>query len=234
MTNSTRTILGGVVLALLVAAIAVVIPAGEALVWIGVAAMWMAIVAMVLSTLFVTQGKRSHEPQSFVFPLLAWQFLGLHAVLTAAVLGLSATSIWSPPWALFLLGHVILLGVFTLLLLATSAGKDEIDQVGENTRAKVTDWRLVVADVAAVREKVPQAHPDATGVLKAIESVHDALRYSDPMSNPALESIETGVRSAVADLVVAVESGRMADVSGLADQVQTHLRDRNNRLKVLK
>ena len=75
MTNSTRTILGGVVLALLVAAIAVVIPAGENLVWIGVVAMWVAIVAMVLSTLFVTQGKRLLEPQSFVFPLLAWQFL---------------------------------------------------------------------------------------------------------------------------------------------------------------
>ena len=234
MTNSTRTILGGVVLALLVAAIAVVIPAGENLVWIGVAAMWMAIVAMVLSTLFVTQGKRSLEPQSFVFPLLAWQFLCLHALLSAAVLGLSAMGIWSSPWALFLVGHVILLGVFTLLLLATSAGKDEIDQVGENTRAKVTDWRLVVADVAAVREKVPKGHPDAAVVLKAIESVHDALRYSDPMSNPTLESIETGVRSAVADLVAAVESGRMAEVSGLAEQVQTRLRDRNNRLKVLK
>ena len=234
MTNSTRTILGGVVLALLVAAIAVVIPAREDLVWISVAAMSVAIVAMVLSTLFVAQGKRALEPQSFVFPILAWQVLSLHGLLSAVVLGLSATGIWSTPWALFLLGHVILLGVFTLLLLATSAGKDEIDQVGENTRAQVTGWRLVVADIAAVREKVPKGHPDATGVLKAIESVHDALRYSDPMSNPTLESIETGVRSAVADLVVAVESGRMADVSGLADQVQTHLRDRNNRLKVLK
>jgi hypothetical protein len=234
MTNSTRTILGGVVLALLVAAIAVVIPAGEALVWISVAAMWVAILAMVLSTLFVAQGKRTLEPQSFVFPLLAWQFLGLHALLSAAVLGLSATGIWSTPWAPFLVGHVILLGVFTLLLLATSAGKDEIDRIGENTRAKVTDWRLLVADIAAVREKVTKGHPDVAAVLQAIESVHDALRYSDPMSNPTLESIETGVRSAVADLVAAVESGRMAEVSGLADQVQTRLRDRNNRLKALK
>lgn len=234
MTNSTRTILGGVVLALLVAAIAVVIPAGEDLVWIGVAAMWVAIVAMVLSTLFVTQGKRALEPQSFVFPILAWQFLGLHGLLSAVVLGLSATGIWSSPWALFLVGHVILLGVFTLLLLATSAGKDEIDQVAENTRAKVTDWRLLVADVAEVREKVPRGHPDGAAALKAIESVQDALRYSDPMSNLALESIETGVRSAVADLVAAVESGRMAEVSGLAEQAQTRLRDRNNRLKALK
>ncbi len=234
MTNSTRTILGGVVLALLIAAIAVVIPAGEALVWISVAAMWVAILAMVLSTLFVAQGKRALEPQSLVFPLLAWQFLGLHALLSAAVLGLSATGIWSPPWALFLLGHVILLAVFTLLLLATSAGKDEIDRIGENTRAKVTDWRLLVADIAALREKAPKGHPDAAAVLQAIESVHDALRYSDPMSNPTLESIETGVRSAAADLVAAVESGRWTEVSGLAEQFQTRLRDRNSRLKALK
>jgi hypothetical protein len=234
MTNSTRTILGGIVLALLVAAIAVVIPAVPALVWVAVSAMWVAILCMVLATLFVAQGRRTSGPQDFVFPILAWQFLGLHALLSVAVLGLSATGIWSAPWAVFLVGHVILLGVFTLLVLATSAGKDEVDQTGESTRAKVSDWRMLLADLAAAREKVPKDHPDGSVALKAIASLHDALRYSDPMSNPALEPFETALRATVAELVAAVDSTRLAEVPVLADQIQVRLKDRNTRLKALK
>jgi hypothetical protein len=234
MTNSTRTILGGVVLALLVAAIAVVTPAVPALVWVAISAMWVAILCMVLATLFVGEGRRIGGPQDFVFPILAWQFLGLHGFLSVVVLGLSATGIWSAPWAVFLVGHVILLGVFTLLVLATSAGKDEIDKAGENTRVKVTDWRLLVADIAAAREMVPKDHPEGSVALKAIGSIHEALRYSDPMSNPALEPVEMALRSAIAELVAAAGSARLAEIPGLADQIQIRLKDRNTRLKALK
>jgi len=234
MTNSTRTILGGIVLALLVAAIAVVIPAVPTLVWVAVSAMWVAILCMVLTTLFVAEGRRIGRPQDFVFPILAWQFLGLHALLSVAVLGLSATGIWSAPWAVFLVGHVILLGVFTLLVLATSAGKAEIDQAGENAQVKVTDWRLLLTDIASAREKVPKDHPHGTAALKAIGSLHDAFRYSDPMSNPALQPIEAALRSAVAELVTAVDSTRLAEVPSLTDQIQVQLKDRNTRLKALK
>lgn len=234
MPNSTRTILGGVVLALLVASVASVTPAAAALVRVAIAAMWMAILSMVLATVFVAEGKRIGGPHHFVFPILAWQFLGLHALLSALVLGLSAAGIWSAPWAVFLVGHLLLLGTFTLLVLATSAGKDEIDRVGENTRAKVTDWRLLVADVAAAREMVPKDHPDGSVASKAIATVHDALRYSDPMSNPALESIETDLRSAIAELVAAAGANRVAEIPGLADQVRLRLTDRNTRLKALK
>ncbi len=196
--------------------------------------MWVAILCMVLATLFVAEGRRIGGPQDFVFPILAWQFLGLHAFLSVVVLGLSATGIWSAPWAVFLVGHVILLGVFTLLVLATSAGKDEIDKAGENTRIKVTDWRLLVADIAAAREMVPKDHPDRSVALKAIGSIHEALRYSDPMSNPALEPVEMALRSAIAELVAAAGSARLAEIPDLADQIQIRLKDRNTRLKALK
>jgi hypothetical protein len=234
MNNSTRTILAGVVLALLVGALALVIPAAASLLWVTVMAMWLAITAMVLTTLFAVGGRRADGPQALVFPILAWQFLGLHGLLSVVVLLLDAVGVWSMPWAVLLVGHLVILGVFTLLLLAASAGKEEIDQAQTVVREKVTDWRVLMADVAAARDRIPRGNPEAAVALKAVEGIHDALRYSDPMSIPALASIEEELRSAISELAGATGAAQWQSVPRLADRIQSVLKDRNTRVKALK
>ncbi len=233
MNNSIRTVLGGVVLALMVLGLAVIIPATPGMLWSNVGAMLVSILMMVLATLFVlNEGQKG--PQVFVFPSLAWQFLGYHVLLAVVTIVLDLLVVWSTPWAVVLVGHSIVLGILTLLVLGTSVGKDEIEQTQDLVRVKVSNWKGLVAEVAVVRGRVPAGNPEAQKALKALDALHEVFRYSDPMTHPSLETQEADLRSAILELSPTVEGSQWEEVISRCQRLQERLQERNVRVKGLK
>ena len=66
------------------------------------------------------------------------------------------------------------------------------------------------------------------------KKVYEAVRYSDPMSNSALSSIESEITITFAKLSEAVVDDNFETVSEFTSEIIILLGDRNNKCKLLK
>ena len=65
-------------------------------------------------------------------------------------------------------------------------------------------------------------------------AVRDAVQYADPMSNPALDSLEQEIRSNIAQLVRLVEEKKTSEIYALCVTIQDQIKDRTKRLQILR
>ena len=77
------------------------------------------------------------------------------------------------------------------------------------------------------------ARAKSEAAKEATKKVYEAIRYSDPMSNNALASVESQITVAFARLSDAV-SNETGDIATIADEVVILLGDRNKKCKLLK
>ncbi len=234
MNHTIKTCLGGLVLGILASGIYFLLPGGTPLLHVAYGAVLVALLLMVVATLVVVQRLRRAEPQHFVFPLIAWQYFMVHLVVSAMVLALDAFGVWSMPWGLFCVLHGGLLAWFLVKLLAVAAGQEAIEEVQATRQAAVGNWRMLVLDLEAVRDRLPADQPESGAARREIQSLREAFSYSDPMSNPALEPLEAGIRSGIARLGELVQAGELGRVGEACNALQQQLKDRNRRTLALK
>jgi hypothetical protein len=74
-------------------------------------------------------------------------------------------------------------------------------------------------------------------MAKDIQPVADALRFSDPMSHPSLESYENDIKDSLVRLEQAVsekDAENAEKISALCVTLLRQIKDRNNRVKLVK
>jgi formylglycine-generating enzyme required for sulfatase activity len=233
MNNKIKINLGGLVLGLIATSLYLVLPGGSPLHPVAYAATLVAILLMVLSARVLTQGS-ANLPQDSVFPLLAWSYLVGNLLLSLLVLGLDSAALWSAPWPLFCVAQTLLLGWFTLRILAASAGQEHITTIGEAVAIKIIDWRLILADLDAIKSRLPASVADRAQALKELQKVYEAFRYSDPMSNPVLAELEATLKADVSTFEATVAGGNNEAITLGTTALLNRLKDRNNRVQLLK
>ena len=67
-----------------------------------------------------------------------------------------------------------------------------------------------------------------------VTAVRDAVKFADPMSNPALDGLEQEIRTNIAELARLVEEKKAAEVGALCVRIQDQIKDRAKRLQTLK
>ena len=114
------------------------------------------------------------------------------------------------------------------------------NRVRENFQAQEELWRLESllrdAEFRALQSQVNQmaaqcANPDAAA---AVRKLAEELRYSDPVSSPALEEAERDLSAAVADLQSAVADDDSEAVKQLCRKAAALLAERNRLCKLHK
>ena len=159
---------------------------------------------------FVTRG--------YAITAIAFSFL---------IAALDCSGAWTMPLRWFLFVQIIFAAVLAIMLLLLGMGKDHIENAGGVT-AKYSNWKLLLADVETVLAKVaPESQNDVT-------AVRDAVKYADPMSNPALDALEQEIRSNIMQLAGLVEEKKASEVSALCVKIQNQIKDRAKRLQTLK
>ena len=73
-----------------------------------------------------------------------------------------------------------------------------------------------------------------SAIKDEIKKVYEAVRYSDPMSNDALNGIESQITLRMSELVESVEKGDINLVSKNAKEIIVLVNDRNRKGKLLK
>lgn len=230
MNNKIKIVLGGLVIALMATAVYLLLPGEPGLNHVAYGAAMVGIAVMVVSALILGRSGAT-IPQDAVFPITAWGYLISNLLLSALVLGLEAVSMWIAPWPLLCLAHTLLLGGFTLRLLALAAGKEHIDGVGETAALKVTDWGMLLADLEGLKDRVPAALSGREKVVRELQALHEAFRYSDPMSTAPLDA---GLKTDAAALAGLVSTAGAEEIATACGKLLSRLKDRNTRVRALK
>ena len=165
---------------------------------------------------------------SIAFPLALKAYLIATLGMAVLFVLLDLAGIWSIQVKWYLALQTIVIGLTAWKLLALGAGQDAIRQVDEEVQQKVTNWKLVQADAEAVLQSAPSS------MRKDISALRDAIRYADPMSKPEVAAQEEELVAGIETLKTLVAENKADDASALCTRLQNVIRDRANRLKILK
>jgi len=162
------------------------------------------------------------------FPLVAWNYFGAELGLSAVAVLLEYFGVWVMPVGWFCLLHILLLAFFAWKMLAMDAGQETIEEVGREVKARTLDWKMLRADAEALLGETPEAFK------KPVSEVRDAVRYADPMSDPALGEQDAAIAAGLHGLAKQVKTGDADAVRKLCDELLRRIKDRNTRAKMLK
>lgn len=88
--------------------------------------------------------------------------------------------------------------------------------------------------MAVVETENIMARATTTEIKTEVEKVYDALRYSDPMSNPALDEAEKKIDNNLRRLEKAVTSNDSVSTLNTVAELLLAIKERNSKCKLLK
>lgn len=135
---------------------------------------------------------------------------------------------WIPVW-LAVLVYTAALGAAVIGLIAAEAVADGIHSQDAGLKRSVAAMRSLQSQVNQMAAQC--ANPDAAA---AVRKLAEELRYSDPVSSPALEEAERDLSAAVADLQSAVADDDSETVKQLCRKAAALLAERNRLCKLHK
>ena len=118
---------------------------------------------------------------------------------------------------------VLILGLFAVLMISSQTARDEINRVENKVKEKVDYIRLIQCEVELLANTEKNAK-----TKKALEALAEKIRFSDPMSNEQLISIEEKIKEKIEELKC---SKTKMDVICEIDSLLT---ERNSKAKILK
>jgi hypothetical protein len=186
---------------------------------LGIAAFWWSGMSLV--------GNAERYPWGMAFPATVCRYLIVEVVFSAVFVLLEQLSLFRLPVTWFSLIHAVILAFFTIRLVLLKSGGEIIERRGAVIRENVSALSFLRADVSAILEKMP-------GMARDIQPVADALRYSDPMSHPSLAPYENAIKDGVIQLEQAASQNDTEKISSLCVTLLRQIKDRNNRLKLVK
>jgi hypothetical protein len=87
---------------------------------------------------------------------------------------------------------------------------------------------MLLADTESLLTTVPAS------MKESVSEVRDAIRYADPISHPDIAKLDESIRTGVIQLKKLVAENNESEVSALCQKIIDNVRDRSDRLKLLK
>jgi signal transduction histidine kinase len=124
---------------------------------------------------------------------------------------------------------IVLMGVAAIGVIATDNARDVVEEIDQNIVEKtrtVVRFRLDVEGIVDCCQD--------TSLKKSIEKLSEAIRYSDPVSNEQLKSIEDKLGVEVNNLSEMVTANDVEAAQKKVLEIQNLLAERNRKCKALK
>ena len=123
----------------------------------------------------------------------------------------------------------IILGINIIAVVKASAAIDIVSGVDQKVKESTLFIKSLTVDAESLVSRAK-----SEDVKAACKKVYEAVRYSDPMSNSALASVESEITIKFAKLSDAVAADSAESVADIADELIILLGDRNKKCKLLK
>ncbi len=159
-------------------------------------------------------------------PLITISYSGLVLML---IIGAAAIAIPGLPSWLAVIAGVVILGFTAIAVIKAGWAANAVSKVDERVAAQTSFIKSLIVDTESI---LSRAKSDA--VKAECKKVHEAVRYSDPMSNDALSVIEAKITVKVDEFSSAVGVEDAEKAKEIADEIVILVADRNKKCKVLK
>jgi len=166
-------------------------------------------------------------PLLVAFPKLIWIYFT--SQLSVSVVFLIRENFFigdAFPIGIFIAVHIGMLAFFGILLVLLKGGTTIIAQRDAEVKQKVATLQMMRLDVESILNK----HPEHA---KPLKQVIEALKYSDPMSNPALAVYEEQIHKSIFAMT-GLEGNDPANIPQICETLLTQIEERNRRVKVMK
>lgn len=187
--------------------------------------MGLALLALVISSVFVATLKVDTKEKMFLtIPQIRTAFISL--VLGIAV---SGVYLFAMPTPVVIVSYVAVYGICAIIIIFAKAAKKEVERIDENVKTQTFFIKALTVEAATLvaKAKSPEIKSEVT-------KVYEAVRYSDPMSNEALENAETLIASKYNEFQTAVSQNDLDAVKTLSNELLLLIKDRNSKCKILK
>ena len=205
---------------LLFAVIALIVPTAKT------ASFWVAFIFTIIS--FIAQiiiwkkafGKAETLKSKFIGLSIIYIgiiYLIVQLIAFAVFMALPLLAVW-----ISVVVCALILGISSVCLITTEAGKDEVVRVDEKVKAKVSFIRELQTEV----ELLAEVETDIE-IKEALDGFAEKLRYSDPMSSTELSDLEGKIE-------IKSSSLKTADSKlPIINELVSLLAERNNKCKIL-
>ena len=162
----------------------------------------------------------------YKIPLVRISWTGLILTLIFGSLCMIIPNV--PNWVGIILCFAVL-GFNGISVVKANAAADLVSETDDKIKMQTAFVKFLIADADTL---LASAKSDA--VKAECKKVYDAVRYSDPMSNPMLAAVEGQITVKFTALTDAVKADDAAVVSAVAEELLILIKDRNNKCKILK
>lgn len=124
---------------------------------------------------------------------------------------------------------ILLLAFHAIIVVKTIWAADAVSQVEVKINERTAFIKNLTVDAESLMARAKSSETKAV-----CKRVYEAVRYSDPMSNDALSSIEAEITAKMEELAGAVMANETDQAKVLADGLVTLVGDRNRKCRALK
>lgn len=133
------------------------------------------------------------------------------------------------PEILFLILEIVILVAYLIPALILHSSMSNVRQQDEEDQSHVSNIRMMTSRVAAIRRTVEDPE-----LRTKMEKLEETIRYSDPVSNPALTGTDERIRNNLAILQEELEEGDLEKASSRIDRIINMVQERNDKTAALK
>ncbi len=145
-------------------------------------------------------------------------YLGVQLIVFAIVIFVPMLPIWST-----IVLCTIIIGISAVCMIASEAGRDEIERVEIIAQKKIFYIRELQANVELLVDNEKNVE-----IKTALMRLLEKIRYSDPMSSEQLKDLEGRISAKVAEMKTAT------NITEIIAELNSLLDERNKKCKILK
>ncbi|MBO5924895.1 MAG: hypothetical protein J6Q52_01360 [Clostridia bacterium] len=193
---------------------------------------WIAYALITLS--FITQlitaykfiKDDSNEKMFLNIPLLRTGYI---AIIVSMLVGLIFMIFPILPTWIGAIVCLLIAGYFTLACVNAGTVANVVAEIDEKVKTKTAFVRMAIVEAENIL-----ARATTTEIKSEVKKVYEALKYSDPMSNPALDDIEQEINNQLKELKKSVVENDRVKVLEITTNVLLSIKERNSKYKALK
>ncbi|MBQ3085394.1 MAG: hypothetical protein IJC46_08120 [Clostridia bacterium] len=195
--------------------------------WLSYGFMLVAFITFAGASVAMSQSDRFLKDWIFGRPILtdAGIYVGVELLLSVIFMIVDGAASWQLAFILQFLLFVAAL----VLILSCFYAKSVVEDIQERVDQKTGYIRMLQADASVVAQRC--ADPEARARYAKLA---EDIRFSDPMSSPALQEIERAIAETIAQGKNAVLAGDYRGAIVLCDHASAMLYERNEKCKILK
>lgn len=193
--------------------------------WLSYAFMTLAFVVQIIS-MFLSFKTADVETVFFGIPLASFS---IYYLCAAPVIGALFMIFQQASFTLALVIQLLVLAAFLIIAIISLMARDTVQQIGENIKENVTNLKSVLVDIELMRDSC--SNPE---LKEALRKLSETVKYSDPMTNDSVASVEQRIMRKVSELRINIDDGQIADAKQACGELERMYIERNKKLAISK